>query len=261
MIPPGRLGGSEEGDGRAMKSEKSSSAAATATFVRSRMISRPSLHDRVVDQLREMIVHGELAPGTRIIETELSSTLGISRTPLREALKILALDGLIEILPHKGARVTLLTVDESESLFDVIAALEGLAAEQTASGITDDQLDELEAMHDRMAFHFQRRERDDYFGLNTEIHARLVALADNDVLKETHTRLMLRASRGRYVAIFEPARWEQAMAEHDMLMEALRKRDASAAGRIWRKHLLRTGEAVSKALMTSETATRSKASA
>ena len=218
------------------------------TQMSQRTIERPSLHNQVVDQLREMIVHGELEPGTKIVETELSKFLGISRTPLREALKILALDGLVEILPHKGARVKPFSVEEIDYLFDVIAVLEGLAAEQAAKFITHKQMSDLEHLHETMRGHYLNRDRDSYFEINTEIHEALINGAANPILSELHSRLMLRARRGRYMAILEQERWEEAMTEHDELMAALRRKDSVSAGAVWRKHLIHTGNTVSKVL-------------
>jgi DNA-binding GntR family transcriptional regulator len=215
---------------------------------RRRLVRRQSLHAQATDQLRDMIVEGELAPGARIGEAELCAQLGISRTPLREALKVLASEGLVELLPHRGARVTQVTAEQVGELFEVIAALEGLAAELAARRLTDRDLERLQAMHDRMAQCHAERRRHDYFRLNHKMHQLIVALAGNGVLAATHEQLMVRARRSRYQAILSLERWDEAMAEHVALMDALSRRDADLAGALWRRHVARTGEVVRAAL-------------
>ena len=98
-----------------------------------------------------------------------------------------------------------------------------------------------------MRNHFINAERAPYFELNSQIHARLIALSRNRVLQETHARLNTRASRGRYLAIVDDARWREAMQEHEELMQALRDRDSTRAGAVWRRHLANTGAAVRRA--------------
>lgn len=215
---------------------------------RKQRIQKASLHDHVVDALRHMIVTGDLKAGERIVEKELSETLGVSRTPIREAIKTLTLDGLVDSPVHHGARVKPLEPREMKELFDVIAVIEALAAEITATTITDRDLKKLETKHNRMKRHFDAADRDAYFQINTDIHETIVDLSGNEIIALTHKRLMLRASRGRYLAILEGSRWKDAMNEHDILMEALRARDPGAAFNIWRLHLVKSGEAVLRGL-------------
>lgn len=209
-----------------------------------RAITRQSLHDQTIDRLRDMIVEAELTPGDRIIENDLCEQLAISRTPLREALKVLASEGLVELLPHRGARVTEITAVEIGELFEVIATLEGLAAELAAANMKDRDIKRLESMHERMMKHHAGRRRHDYFLLNHKIHQLIVSLAGNSVLIITHTRLMAQARRGRYMAILSRERWDEAMQEHVEIMVAFRSHDAKAAGQIWRRHVQRTGDVV-----------------
>jgi len=215
---------------------------------RKRAISRQSLHGQVADRLRDMVVHGELIPGEKVPVAALSQTLGVSLTPLREALKVLAEEGLVELTPNRGARVIPFTAREAEALFEVIAGLESLAAELAASRMSDDDLADLETAHKQMRSYFKDRQRDQYFEINSHIHETIVRYSFNDVLIKTHSKLMVRANRGRYIAIIDPDRWTEAMAEHEAVMEAFRTRDAERAGRIWRVHLLRSGQAIQNTL-------------
>jgi DNA-binding GntR family transcriptional regulator len=219
---------------------------------RSAGLNRESLHAQAIDRLRDMIVEGELAPGARVIEADLCEQLAISRTPLREALKVLASEGLLELLPHRGARVTEVTAHEVGALFEVIAGLEGLAAELAAQRMSERDLERLRTMHERLQRYHTARRRHDYFRVNHKIHQLIVGLAGNGILTATHDRLLALARRGRYLAILSNERWDEAMREHVELMAALEAGDAARAGIIWRQHTARTGEVVRAALETGE---------
>jgi DNA-binding GntR family transcriptional regulator len=206
-------------------------------------ITRPRpLHAEVVDRLRDMIVEGEIAAGERLHENNLALTLRVSRTPLREALKLLANEGLVELLPGRGARVSRQTQQAVMELFEVISGLERLAAELAAVRMTGRELARLQKMHERMAVQFRAGERHEYFVLNQQIHLFIVTAAKNATLSATHAGLMVRARWGRYTALASNERWSEAMAEHEALMEALAARDAVRAGYILFQHDRRTGE-------------------
>ena len=210
-------------------------------------IARRSLPDTVADHMRAMIIRGELAPAQKVPVQTLADSLGVSITPLREALKILAEEQLVELTPSRGARVLPYTVEEAGDLFEVIANLEGLAAELAATRIRPADLDLLEELHAQMRAHFDRGEKEPYFELNSRIHAIILQASGNSVLIAAHAKLNVRAARGRYLAIVDQARWKEAMSEHEDLMVALRARQAQQANAIWKAHLLRTGMAVRKA--------------
>jgi DNA-binding GntR family transcriptional regulator len=202
--------------------------------------SRP-LHEEVVDRLRDMIIEGAIKPGERLHEIDLSARLKVSRTPLREALKLLANEGLVDLLPGRGARVSTLSAEGVGELFEVVSGLERLAVELAATRMTGRDLDRLLRMHDKMAAHFAAGERHEYFSLNHDIHVAIVAAAKNDTLAATHAALMVKARRGRYTALASEDRWREAMAEHDALMMALTQRDGKLAGDILFQHDQRTG--------------------
>jgi DNA-binding GntR family transcriptional regulator len=210
-------------------------------------IRRQSLHDSVVDHVRAMIICGDLVAGEKVPTQALAQSLGVSTTPLREALKVLAEEQLVELLPSRGARVIPFTAEEAVVLFEVIASLESLAAELAATRITQQSLTALEELHAQMRLHFEAKEKAPYFALNSRIHDGILKAAANPVLVLAHARLHVRAARGRYMAIVDQSRWSEAMSEHEELMIALRERDAARAGAIWRGHLLRTGAAVCRA--------------
>ncbi|MGD9863457.1 MAG: GntR family transcriptional regulator [Pseudodonghicola sp.] len=206
----------------------------------------------VVDVLRDRIVKGSYPPGARLLERKISAELEVSRTPVREAIKLLDADGLVVISRNKGAQVVQFGPEEAREVFDVIAVLESLAAERLVERITPDQLDTLEELHDRMMVFHKIGSHTDYFDTNSEIHDFIIANCGNPTVIETHRRLMARARRGRFLAIMRPARLAEAVSEHEALMAALRQGDARAVAQIWRTHLLHTGETLSAVLAQTE---------
>src|SRR6195256_2025 len=148
-----------------------------------------SLHADIVNQLRDFIVEGHLAPGTRIPERELCDRFDISRTLLREALKVLAAEGLIELLPNRGARVRQFSEADIRDLFEVISGLDFVAGRMACARITDTEIAEIEALHLEMYTHYLRRELADYFRLNQKIHQAIVDAAANPVLSANYANL------------------------------------------------------------------------
>lgn len=212
------------------------------------IITRLSLHEQVVNQLREMIVTGELAAGEKIRVGDLAEQLDVSLTPLREALKVLAGEQLVELMPNRGARVAPLTVEDTRQLFEVIAGIEAIAAERTAARIDDDELAELEETHARMRQHHENGEKDEYFELNRRIHDLVVDYSGNPILAQVRSQLARRAERARFISVRSGSRRDEAMQDHEDLMEALRTHDAKAAHDIWRRHLTRSGEETCRVL-------------
>ncbi len=214
-------------------------------------INRPSLHDRLVGRLRDMIIEGDLIPGTRVPERLLCEQFGISRTPLREALKVLASEGLLELLPHRGATVARLTVEAVEEMFEVMEALETLAGELACARISDERIAEIRAWHYQMLLHYERRELPEYFKLNQAIHEGIIEAANNSVLSATYASLSGRIRRARYVANLSQARWDQAVQEHEQILEALSRRDGAALSAILQRHLRNKCE-VAKAVVAKQ---------
>ncbi|MDB5029058.1 MAG: Transcriptional regulator associated with Tricarboxylic transport, partial [Candidatus Eremiobacteraeota bacterium] len=150
------------------------------------LIARRSLHEETVSRLRALITDGALRPGSRIDERELCERFGISRTPLREALKVLASEGLVELLPHRGARVSRLSDHELRDAFEIVSALEALAGELACQRITEEQLTAIEAVHATMNGHHKRGELAEYFACNQVIHEAINRAAGNPQLTEMY---------------------------------------------------------------------------
>ena len=202
-------------------------------------IARIPLHEEVTNRIRDMIVESKLAPGERIQEMQLAQQLGVSRTPIREALKVLTSEGLVELLPLRGAIVKAFTDKDARDMLDVIALLEAFAGERACEA-EPSRIDAILAMHARMEALYAQRQRLEYFVLNQEIHEALIALADNDTLSMTHAILSKRMRSLRYSGNSGADNWAAALAEHTQMMQALARRDGPALVKAMREHIQNT---------------------
>jgi DNA-binding GntR family transcriptional regulator len=211
-------------------------------------LRRLTLADAAAEKLRSLIGDGTLAPGERLTEAELSARLGISRIPLREALRALAAEGIVTIEPHKGAVVTPVTPEEVDEVFPVLAALEGCAGELAAARMGEAERAEIEALHQAMLAAHRAGRRKQFLAHNEAIHDRIVAAAGNPTLASLHRALSLRLKRIRYVAQVEERSWDRSVAEHAAMMEALTRHDGAALGAALREHLASKRAAVREAV-------------
>lgn len=200
-------------------------------------IERRTLHHELVDRLRGLLTDGALRPGEKIPERELCERFGVSRTPMREALKVLAADGLVTLTPNRGATVATLTVNEIEDVFPVMGALEALAGEIACAHITDGEIEEIRALHKRMVAHWKAGELRPYFRCNQDIHEAILNATRNATLQTTYRNLASRIMTARYVANMTPDRWAKAVAEHEEILMALEKRNGKRLSAILKDHL------------------------
>ncbi len=205
---------------------------------------RGSLTEETAERLRRLIEEQHLLPGEHLREQELSARFGVSRTPLREAFKVLAGEGLVELLPNRGARVARVTLEEVRESFEVLAALEALAGELAAPRASDADIAELRALHYTMVMHYTRKELADYFACNQAIHRKIVAVAGNRTLTALQDALNARLRWARYTANLPPERWATAVAEHEEILEAFAARDAAQLSAVLRRHLMGKFETV-----------------
>ncbi|HEV7822836.1 MAG TPA: GntR family transcriptional regulator [Burkholderiales bacterium] len=204
-----------------------------------------SLHADIVSQLRDFIVEGHLLPGVRVPERELCEKFEISRTPLREALKVLAAEGLIELLPNRGARVRQFSEADIRDLFEVISGLDFVAGRMACARITDAEIAEIEALHLEMYTHYLRRELPDYFRLNQKIHQAIVDAAGNRLLSSNYANLNAVVRRLRYSAnLVSRDRLGDAMREHEQIVDTLRRRAADELGLLMFQHMQSKCDAV-----------------
>ncbi|MDA1116983.1 MAG: GntR family transcriptional regulator [Proteobacteria bacterium] len=200
-------------------------------------IVRRPLHEEATDRLRDLIVQGRLAPGERLNERLLSVQLGLSRTPLREAIKVLATEGLVELLPNRGAIVSHMdAVRLSESLV-VMGALEALAGELACINATDAQVNEIRALHYEMLAYHARGDLAGYFKFNQAIHLKIVKYSGNTMLFNAYRQLNANVRRARYMANLSRERWDAAVREHDEILAALGARDVKRIKALLSDHL------------------------
>ncbi|WP_229665352.1 GntR family transcriptional regulator [Paracoccus acridae] len=217
--------------------------------------ARATLHSQIAEELRTMIVDGKLAPGQKIPEKELCEAFDISRTPLREALKVLATEGLVELLPQRGARVSVITEAERQELFPIIAALEALAAELACRNMTDAELAELKGLHRQMVAAYDRRDNLEYARLNRKIHLSIFEAARNGALQMLYSNMELRIRNIRHTVRQSDEDWARAVQDHEKILSALEARDEGLCARVLRDHVMRTADAVRDALSVAGLAT------
>jgi DNA-binding GntR family transcriptional regulator len=197
-----------------------------------------SMHDAVAARLRAMVFDGDLAPGAFIDEKALASSWQVSRTPLREALKVLAAEGLVDLVPHRGCRVIELTEDDADALFPVMALLEGRCALEAVAHATDEDLRQVQHLHDELERHAAAQDIDGYYRVNHSFHSLVQQLAGNRWLDRAtgDLRRFMRLMRGSQLAL--PGRMDASINEHRVLLDAFLQRDAARAERAMHDHLL-----------------------
>lgn len=200
-------------------------------------ITRTSLHQELVERLQLLIIGGTFEPGTKVPEKDLCEQFGVSRTPLREALKVLASDGLIRLEPNRGAWVTTVTISEVEEVFPVLGALEALSGKLACQHITDAEIDTVRALHDQMIQSYERRDLDSYFSINQKIHRAILVAARNETLATSCQALSLRMQRARYLANMTEGRWYDAVQEHETILKHLVARDGKQLAEILLDHM------------------------
>jgi DNA-binding GntR family transcriptional regulator len=185
-----------------------------------------------------------LAPGTRIHEGQLGQELGVSRTPLREALKYLASEGLLELAPSRGAVVRSFSSKDVEDSLIVLANLESLAGQLACLHASDEAIRDIRRMHDEMMQRYAVRNRLSYFKLNQSIHSAILKASGNDPLADVHGVLQARLRRIRYVGNESPEKWAAAVADHEDMIAALETRDGERLAHVLTNHMQSTWDQV-----------------
>ena len=204
-------------------------------------LSPRALYQDVAERLRQEIFARRLEPGSWIDETRLATEYGISRTPLREALKVLAAEGLVTMKLRRGAYVTEMSRDDVEQVYHLLALLESDAAAQVAARGTDAQRTELAALHGRLER--QSRQRDAYFAANEQFHIALLQMAGNRWALQMVQHLRKVMKLNRHHSLFKRGRLAESLQEHRELMQALEARDAARAAALMRAHFANGMEA------------------
>jgi DNA-binding GntR family transcriptional regulator len=194
--------------------------------------------DRAIDAIRERVLVGEFAGGERLGEVELASELGMSRTPVRQALLRLAAEGLVEVAPNRGARVVARSSEELEYVFELRARLEGLAARQAAVRATTEQLDRLDEIANTLRTHSARREMSVVTELNSLFHATIIEIAASAALASSVSGLLYASVMARTQDSFDDAAAQRSANHHIEIVAALRMNDPDWAESVMHSHLL-----------------------
>jgi DNA-binding GntR family transcriptional regulator len=216
--------------------------------MRSRRTPRPSLYQEIADIIRDRIVEGILPAGSFIDEPALAEELEVSRTPVREALKVLAFEGLVDLFPNQGSYVSEITAEDARQLIELLAQLEGIAGELACRHGSEEMLKSLTRTHEEMLLAYHRGDKPTYFKANQQIHDDIVAASGNRHLAEVHRNCTRRLRRIRYISNLQRTAWAQSVSDHEAMLKALIARDAEAMRRIMTAHAADIWETVRASL-------------
>lgn len=210
-------------------------------------IVHSALYLQVADRVRTLIYSHKLAPGSAIDEKALSDSFAISRTPMREALKVLAAEGLVELVPRRGCFVRRLEMDELAELFPVMAVLEGLCAREAVKRLDDAGVALLEALHADLEQHAADGDIDAYYETNFRFHQAVQDLSGNRWLQRSVTDLRKILRLARHTQLTLPGRLQHSLEEHRRIMAAFRQRDVTAVDACMQDHLNKQWQALAEA--------------
>jgi len=213
-----------------------------------------NLHEATFQALRSLLVEGKIAPGSKLNERELAERLHVSRTPIREAIRRLAADGLVELIANRGAIAIELSLADVIHTFDVIAQLEGYSGELAAKNISQSTLSELEALQYEMMASYARRDLSSYYKLNLGIHHLINQAANNPVLTEVFSQVNARIEALRFRSNQDGVKWEKAVEEHQEMLDALKARDSARMRKVMISHVTNKRDVVVQLLKSEEMA-------
>lgn len=211
-----------------------------------KVIEKKTLHEEIANNIRKLIMSGQLQEGDKIKEDELCSSMGISKTPLREALRVLSVEGLIKLVPNRGSFVSTPTFEEIKEMFDVMSVLEGICARAAAEKMSAKDLKNLEKLHNKLEKNFKHRAQREYIRINNQFHSFVQELAGNRTLNQIVNGLRQKILLYRYQSLNLPERFEQSIQEHRDLIAAFRKKDPKKAETLMRRHLKKQCNALEK---------------
>ncbi|MCF8061020.1 MAG: GntR family transcriptional regulator [Deltaproteobacteria bacterium] len=203
-----------------------------------------TLHQEVADQIRGMIRRGDLICGQKIDERALCETMGVSRTPVRESLRILHSEGLIELVPHKGAYVSKPRIEEVKDMFEVMGMLEGMCARLAVERMGEQDIQRIENLHERLERQYADQNREQYLDINHELHILFQELSGNKSLQDVINGLRQKILLYRHRQLYQKNRFEQSMKEHRDILEAFQSRDPERAENAMKNHMKNQCEAL-----------------
>ncbi|MFM1869479.1 MAG: hypothetical protein RLY99_223 [Pseudomonadota bacterium] len=202
------------------------------------LLSPRPLYEEVAERLRTSIFSHELAPGSWIDEQAIAKEYGISRTPMREAIKILAAEGLITMKMRRGAYVTEVSKSDLNQIFTVLALLEGQACRETALKASEGQLEALDSIHMKLERAAADRDLDQFFAINQSFHDKLQEISNNPWMKRVIDDLRKVLKLQRRDSLSKRGRLESSLIEHRKILSALLARDADLSEKLMKEHLL-----------------------
>lgn len=209
-------------------------------------IKKATLHIQIADRLREMIMTGDLKEGDKINENQLCTAMGISKTPLREALRVLSAEGLISLVPNRGSFVTKPTIREIKEMFEVMSVLEGVCARSAAERMHAQEFQHLETLHEGLETEFERRDQRAYIRINNRYHSFIQELAGNQTLNQIVNGLRKKILLHRFQSLNLAGRFQDSIREHRELLKAFRERNPERAEQLMKAHLQNQALALEK---------------
>ena len=207
---------------------------------------KSTYHVQIADMLRDMIMTGKLKEGDKVNEGKLCETMGISKTPMREALRVLSVEGLIRLVPHRGAFVTQPEFEEIAEMFDVMSLLEGFCASEACQKMTARDFARLETLHAKLEEKFEAHDQEAYIRFNNQYHTLVQEIAGNRTLNQIVDGLRKKILLYRFQSLNLPERFPASITEHRALLEAFRSRDPRKAEALMREHLIHQSAALKK---------------
>lgn len=204
------------------------------------------LHQDAVAVLRRLILSGDLPPGERLREIPISERLGVSRTPVREAFRTLAAEGLLELLPNRSVVVSQINSEDAADGFAVLGVLEGLAGQFACKRMTEAQIESLGQLQDLLEDQFETADRVGYTETNRQIHELIVESSNNASLINAWRMILPRVQRARTLNNLDRRRWAEAVGEHRSILEAIRARDSEAVAALFTRHFDRGAQSILK---------------
>lgn len=219
-------------------------------------MAEQTLAENIANELRRSILRGKLPPGATIKERDNAAELGVSRTPMREAIRILAKEGLVQLRPSRSPIVAQPNFKSVEDEAQVLIALEKLSAELAVQNASDEDIDRIAAIVDHMAEHFDTADPLDMFEIDMSFHTAIADASKNNALAETHRTFLQRLWRARYMAASQRRNRERVVNEHTLILNALRSRDPNAARAAIDNHLWHLAEDIRKVIEQESTGER-----
>ena len=216
---------------------------------------KATYHVQIADMLRDMIMTGKLKEGDKVNEGKLCETMGISKTPMREALRVLSVEGLIRLIPNRGAFVTKPELEEIAEMFDVMSLLEGFCASEACHKMTSRNFLRLEKLHAKLEENFERHDQEEYIRINNQYHSLVQEIAGNRTLNQIVDGLRKKILLYRFQSLNLPERFASSIREHRDLLEAFRQRNHTRAEALMREHLQNQSQALETLVEQSKAAT------